>query len=103
MDENCATFIGLKLKLFCFLFKTPSLTSTKMNRSNGGVTHRSPLRIDVTSSSEDASHNNDEETSPYSLTDSAMGGSAMSPEPLDESHEINGSASAHDKSHCRYI
>ena len=74
-----------------------------MNRSNGGVTHRSPLRIDVTSSSEDASHNNDEETSPYSLTDSAMGGSAMSPEPLDESHEINGSASAHDKSHCRYI
>ena len=74
-----------------------------MSRSNGGVTHRSPLRIDVTSSSEDASHNNDEETSPYSLTDSAMGGSAMSPEPLDESHEINGSASAHDKSHCRYI
>jgi hypothetical protein len=29
-----------------------------------------------------------------------MGGSAMSPEPLDESPEIGGSA--HDKSHCRY-
>ena len=49
-------------------------------------------------STEDTTNNDD--ASPYSLTDSAMGGSAMSPEPLDESHEINGSASGHDKSHC---
>ena len=62
---------------------------------NGSVTHRSPLRVDVTSSSEEATHHDD--SSPYSLTDSAMGGSAMSPEPLDENQSP---ASAHDKSHC---
>ena len=62
---------------------------------NGSVTHRSPLRVDVTTSSEEETHLDD--SSPYSLTDSAMGGSAMSPEPLDENQSP---ASAHDKSHC---
>ena len=80
----------LSMTMDKLIFQSPHLHSGKMSL------HQSPLRIDVTSSSD---HHDD--SSPYSLTDSAMGGSAMSPEPLDETNEINGSASsAHDKSHC---